>query len=443
MWVSRVRRWRRAGAAVMDLTSDEDRAPTHSARWHGISAWLASEHASTVQIDIALILVLVVTVLTRAVILGFHVIFVLLAFAALMLPFRRFAIRLVLWMTVSTLLVVWAVIWLSTPSAELTELPMLMIVVVLVFLVAQARGRAAKESEAVHVELERRAALEREVLQHQLEDAQRRELIGRASAGLAHDLRNVFVAIRGCADEAAFEAASVAIDEEHDSAASTATTLHGSWLDDVSSASTRGLAMIDDLLWLGRQNDHENRVSDLGVVLPQIEPLLRRLVRRGITFHMDIPPTDTIVRIDRVGLTQVLMNLVANASDAIESEGSITVSSRQTLTASPGDPTLTTSIVVSDTGCGFSQEAMERAFEPDFTTKDGDHGGYGLATVWQIVDRCGGTVQVDSAPGGATVSIRFGCSTPPRPGDERAVPADRVGQPPPAGPPDRMIESAI
>ena len=130
-------------------TSDEDRAPTQSARWHGISAWLASEHASTVQIDIALIWVLVVTVLTRAVIMGFHVIFVLLAFAALMLPFRRFVVRLVLWMTVSTLLVVWAVIWLSTPSAELTELPMLTIVVVLVFLVAQARGRAAKESEAV------------------------------------------------------------------------------------------------------------------------------------------------------------------------------------------------------------------------------------------------------------------------------------------------------
>ena len=272
------------------------------------------------------------------------------------------------------------------------------------------------------------------MLQHQLEDAQRRELIGRASAGLAHDLRNVFVAIRGCADEAAFEAASVAIDEEHDSAASTATTLHGSWLDDVSSASTRGLAIIDDLLWLGRQNDHENRVSDLGVVLPQIEPLLRRLVRRGITFHMDIPPTDTIVRIDRVGLTQVLMNLVANASDAIESNGSITVWSRQTLTASPGDPTLTTSIIVTDTGCGFSPEAMERAFQPDFTTKDGDHGGYGLATVRQIVDRCGGAVQVDSAPGaGTTVSIRLGCAGSPGPDDERAVPADRVTPPAPAG----------
>jgi len=411
-------------------TSDGDGAPMHSARWHGISAWLASEHASTVQIDVALIWVLVITLLTRAVIMGFHVIFVLLAFAALMLPFRRFVLRLVLWMTVSTLLVVWAVIWLSTPSAELTELPMLTLVVVLVFMVAQARGRAAKESEAAHVELGRRAALEREVLQHQLEDAQRRELIGRASAGLAHDLRNVFVAIRGCADEAAFDATPVAIDEDHASADATATAVQHEWLDEVSSASTRGLAIIDDLVWLGRQNDRENRVSDLGIVFPQIEPLLRRLVRKGITFRIEIPPTDTIVRIDRVGLTQVLMNLVANASDAIESKGSITVSSRQTLTASPGDPTRTTSIVVSDTGCGFSHEAMERAFEPDFTTKDGDHGGYGLATVRQIVDRCGGAVQIDSAPGaGTTVSIRFGCTVPAGPLDERTVPADPIGQP--------------
>ncbi len=80
-------------------------------------------------------------------------------------------------------------------------------------------------------------------------------------------------------------------------------------------------------------------MCDLGAVLPQIEPLLRRLVRRGITFRMDIPPTDTMVRIDRVGLTQVLIDLVANRSDAIESKGTITVWSRQTLTASPGDPT--------------------------------------------------------------------------------------------------------
>ena len=179
------------------------------------------------------------------------------------------------------------------------------------------------------------------------------------------------------------------------------------------------------------------------MVFPQIEPLLRRLVRRGIAFRMEMPPTDTMVRIDRVGLTQVLMNLVANASDAIESQGTITVSSRQTLTASPGDPARTTSIVVSDTGCGFSREAMERAFEPDFTTKDGDHGGYGLATVWHIVDRCGGAVQVDSAPGaGTTVSIRVGCDVPGEPLDERADPADRIGQPTRAAA-DLMVESPI
>ncbi len=403
------------------------------------------EHASTVQIDAALIWTLVMAVLTRQVILGFHVIFVLLSVAALMLPYRRFVLRLVLWMTVSTLLVVWAVIWLSTPSAELTELPLLTLVVVLVFMVAHARGQAAKESEVAHVELGRRAGLEREVLQHQLEDAQRRELIGRASAGLAHDLRNVFVAIGGCVDEAAFDETLIAIRGEqqfsradgHDAAARVA---RRGFL----GINACGLAIIDDLLWLGRQNDHENRVSDLGMVFPQIEPLLRRLVHKGIAFHMEIPPTDTIVRIDRVGLTQVLMNLVANASDAIESKGSITVSSRQTLTSSQGEPSRTTSIVVSDTGCGFSQEAMERAFEPDFTTKDGDHGGYGLATVWQIVDRCGGAVQVDSSLGaGTTVSIRFGSAVPPAPKDERTIPVDRIAPPVRAETVDLMVESAI
>ncbi len=177
------------------------------------------------QIDAALIWTTAMAVLTRAVILGFHVIFVLLAVAALMLPYRRFVFRLVLWMTVSTLLVIWAVIWLSTPSAELTELPLLTLVVVLVFMVAHARGQAAKENDAAHVELGRRAALEREVLQHQLEDAQRRELIGRASAGLAHDLRNVFVAIGGCVDEAAFDETPIAIGQGNSSAVPTAVTL--------------------------------------------------------------------------------------------------------------------------------------------------------------------------------------------------------------------------
>ena len=411
----------------MDLTSDDKSAPTESSRWYRASRWLASEHASTVPIDIALVWVLVTTVLTRAVIMGFHVIFVLLSVAALMLPYRRFLLRLVLWMTVSTLLVLWAVISLSTPSAELTELPMLTLVVVLVFLVAHARGRAAEEGEDAHRELERRAALERDVLEHQLEDAQRRELIGRASAGLAHDLRNVFVVIRGCVDEAAFEAVPALHGPTPDSAESTVNQINTAWLDDVSAASARGLAIIDDLLWLGRQNDYENRVSDLGMAFRQIEPLLRRLVRKGIALHVEIPPPDTNVRIDRVGLTQVLMNLVANASDAIESTGQITVSTRQTLTSNTGEPIRTTSIVVTDTGCGFSSEAMERAFEADFTTKDGDHGGYGLATVWRIVDRCGGSVQIDSAPGaGTTVSIRFASADAAEPAqDDRH---DRIEQ---------------
>ncbi len=239
-----------------------------------------------------------------------------------------------------------------------------------------------------------------------------RELVGRASAGLAHDLRNVFVVIRGCVDEVGS-----GVGQAHAGLANgepATVEVDPACLRDVSAASDRGLAIIDDLLWLGRQNDYDLRVTDVADAFRQSEPLLRRLVHKGITFTMDIPSTETLVRIDRVGLTQVMMNLVTNASDAIVGQGRIAVSTRETVTGTTGEPERTTSIIVSDTGSGFTREAMQRAFEPDFTTKDGNHGGFGLATVWRIVDRCGGAVQIDSAPGaGTTVAIRFASFTDP------------------------------
>jgi signal transduction histidine kinase len=332
----------------------------------------------------------------------FHVIFVLLVVAALMLPFRQFVIRLVVWMTITVALVTWAITSHDTPSEELTELPLLTLVLVLVYLVAHARARAARDAERALAEIERRTEVEREVLQHQLEDAQRRELIGRASAGLAHDLRNVFVVIKGCVDEV-HEHAAAAV-RSGDIGEDTVTCV-----DDLDKAAERGLAIIDDLLWLGRRHDYETRVTDLGESIRQIEPFLRRMVRPGITLRVEAPAQPSLVFIDHVGLSQVLMNLVANAIDAIEGTGHITVSTRRSVSGSAGgELDTTTSISVTDDGVGFTKQAIEHAFEADFTTKSGAHGGYGLPTVWRIVDRCGGSVQIDSSPdSGTSVILRF------------------------------------
>ena len=146
---------------------------------------------------------------------------------------------------------------------------------------------------------------------------------------MAHDLRNVFVVIRGC------------VEEVHDNAGAAAgagkigeDTV--SCIDDVGAAAERGLAIIDDLLWLGQRHDYETRVTDLGESIRQIEPFLRRMVRPGITLRVEAPARSSLVFIDHVGLSQVLMNLVANAVDAIEGTGHITVSTRQSVSGSPG-----------------------------------------------------------------------------------------------------------
>lgn len=384
--------------------------PGRSARWGPASAsrtvgeWLASEHGSTLPLDLGLVGAFVAALATREVVMWFHVIFVLLVVGALILPFRQFVIRLVMWMSITVALVTWAITSLDTPSEEITELPLLTLVLVLVYLVAQARTRAAHDAERAFAEIERRTQLDRDVLQHQLEDAQRRELIGRASAGLAHDLRNVFVVIKGCVDEFNDNAEAVV-----DYGGIGPDTVTVTCIGDVGAAADRGLAIIDDLLWIGQRHDYETRVTDLGESIRQIEPFLRRMVGPGITLRVEPPARTSLVFIDHVGLSQVLMNLVANAIDAIQGTGHITVSTRQSVSGSPGGGLNgTTSITVSDDGAGFTKEAIEHAFEPDFTTKGGAHGGYGLPTAWRIIDRSGGSIQIDSSPhSGTTVTLRF------------------------------------
>ena len=393
----------------MTLTTRSDDPSGGSSQWGVVGAsrrageWIASEHRSTLPLDIGLFGALVAALASKEVVMWFHVIFVLLVLAALILPFRQFVIRLVAWMALTAALVIWAVTSLDTPSDELTELPLLTLVLVLVYMVAQARARAVEEARRASAEVERRTQVESELLHRQLEDAQRRALIGRASAGLAHDLRNVFVVINGCVDDM----------QEHATAARVGPADLNvptvSCIEDLGAAAQRGLAIIDDLVWLGQRHEYEARVTDIGKSICQIEPFLRRMVPPRITLQVDASEHASFAYIDHVGLSQVLMNLVSNAADAIEGVGRITVSTRQSVSGpAGGDPSRTVSIIVADDGIGFTEQAIAHAFEPDFTTKSGSHGGYGLATVWRIVERCGGSIHIDSSPGsGTTIVLRF------------------------------------
>ncbi len=124
--------------------------------------------------------------------------------------------------------------------------------------------------------------------------------------------------------------------------------------------------------------------------------------------RFDIPVNECLVRIDRVGLSQILMNLVSNANDAIVGKGNITVSARPVVTASTRADGPSTMLTVSDDGQGFTSDELSNAFDDGFTTKGEGHFGLGLSTVWRIVERCGGSMQIDSSPNDlTTISIMF------------------------------------
>jgi signal transduction histidine kinase len=365
--------------------------------------WLASDQLFTLPLDLGFIALTLITIFTRDVVVGFHTIFVLLTLTALMLPFRGFVIRLAIWTSVSVALLVWAIRSLDVPSAELAEIPILTFVLVLIFLVAQSRSQAAAASAAMTAELQHRTDLEQADLRQQLEQSQRRELLGRASAGLAHDLRNIFAVVRGSIAEVLDGA-----DAEQTAGTATSTMANVRKLHDVDSAAERGLSIVDELLWLGRQHDSIMEVTDLNAATRQLEPLLRRLTSRGVTLRLDVPHDVCMARIDRIGLSQILMNLVSNANDAITGSGTITVSTKRSFTPVGADRHVTSVLTVADTGCGFTPEALAAAFDDGVTTKDDTHYGLGLPTVWRIVDRCGGSMQIDSSSGtGTNVSIGF------------------------------------
>jgi PAS domain S-box-containing protein len=121
------------------------------------------------------------------------------------------------------------------------------------------------------------------------------------------------------------------------------------------------------------------------------------------------------------GLIDIVMNLILNSVDAMPRGGRITIRTR-----AEGDGLMLT---VSDTGHGMDEGTLDRVFEPFFSTKTGIGTGLGLSTVYGIVSRWGGSVDVESTPGeGTKFSIRLPCWTGPEAAEDVSEGASRARQ---------------
>jgi PAS domain S-box-containing protein len=238
-------------------------------------------------------------------------------------------------------------------------------------------------------------------LEDNLRQAQKMEAMGTLAGGLAHNLRNVLQAILASVGFAQMGG----VDKPTSARA----------LDRALSATNRGIVLLDQLMTFARKQSGEL------VLLPvlidehvrEAAGLLRVLVGKHVALEIATGAPGWVVMVDPVQLEQVLLNLGANARDAMPGGGTLAI---RTLAAvldeaaakvhglSAGAHVL---ITVRDSGAGMEEATRAHVFEPFFTTKEVGKGtGLGLSTAFALVRRFGGCIEVASQPGaGTTFSI--------------------------------------
>jgi len=244
----------------------------------------------------------------------------------------------------------------------------------------------------------RKAEEERQRLIRRVRRSEKLESLGALAGGIAHDFNNLLVAIMGNVDLVLMDTSPSEPAYEP--------------LDQSVKASERATELCRQLLAYAGQGPYEHAVVDLSSVVRDITSLLRVTVPKGTVLHYDLAPEELPVTADTAQLRRVVLNLFANAGDALGlRRGQITVRTYAALDASwyrddglfyldpPDGPVAV--IEVEDTGEGIATDNLERIFDPVFTTR-GTGRGLGLASVLGIVRGHGGAVHVRSELGGGT-----------------------------------------
>ena len=268
-----------------------------------------------------------------------------------------------------------------------------------VHLIAQVAPEIRGEHKVIEGTVEDLSA--KRILEHHLQRVQHLDSIGGLAGGMAHELNNLHMVISSYAEMLLPELPSSAQRRKADA---------------ILNASRRASTLIHQLLAFSRKQTLTPQVLDTAHALNEIAGMLRGTIRKNISIDCHCQADLGNVRVDPVQLQEVLINIAANASDAMPNGGDLTITAQNVnLTADEpvgnqgarigaGDYVL---IKVADTGVGMDQETQARVFEPFFTTKPvGEGTGLGLSSTYGIVKQSGGWIKVESHPGnGSTFTI--------------------------------------
>jgi PAS domain S-box-containing protein len=235
---------------------------------------------------------------------------------------------------------------------------------------------------------------ERLRLESELRQAQKMESIGRLAGGVAHDFNNLLTVITGYGS---------LLDEDLDE-----TDPRRAYVKEIRVAGERAASLTGQLLALSRKQIFRPVSLDLNRFIEDIHGMIQRLVGEDIVVETRPAPDLALVSADPDQMSQILMNLAANARDAMPDGGHLTIHTANSGTTG-GSQTESVLLAVTDTGIGIPEEHRPHLFDPFFTTKERGRGtGLGLSMVYGIVRQSDGWIDVQSEPGkGTTFSIHL------------------------------------
>jgi PAS domain S-box-containing protein len=228
-------------------------------------------------------------------------------------------------------------------------------------------------------------------LEAQFRQSQKMEAMGRLAGGVAHDFNNIITAIMGYCNLLSEDVGDNPLIKEE--------------VEGILSASRRAVNLTKQLLAFSRKQAVEPRILDVNDFLRDLEKMIRRLVSENIDVKFYLEAKRATISIDPGQFEQIIINLVVNAKDAIEGSGSIILETANVRCDGQGPyhglkKGEWVMVLVRDSGSGIAKEDLQRVFEPFFSTKPKDKGtGLGLSTVYTVVNRAGGQVDVESEVG--------------------------------------------
>lgn len=245
----------------------------------------------------------------------------------------------------------------------------------------------------------KQAEAKQTVLEAQLRQAQKMESVGQLAGGVAHDFNNLLAVIQGYAELIQDPATSPM---EIQNCAK-----------EISKSSERAASLTHQLLLFSRKKPADPKPISINRLIANLENMLVRLLPETIQLQCSLDHGTKAIAGDVGQLEQVLVNLVVNAKDATEENGTIRIETENAYLDEDFAERHSwsrvgefTRITVADTGKGIPEDVQPQIFEPFFTSKElGKGTGLGLSVVFGIINQHEGFINFETSPQGTTFYI--------------------------------------